>query len=103
MKSFLSKIMIGVLLILLTAANALGYTLEDYSLVGLGNTNGFRSEYFTPTSSEPITTIDSGTRWSSTDLTFFNISLLDIQSLIITYEGMAQSTVIDGGDFIESF
>lgn len=88
MKSVLSKIMIGVLLILLTAANALGCTLEDYSQVGFGNSHGSRSKYCTRTSSEPIATIGGGTSWSSTDLTFFNTSLTDIQSLIITYEGM---------------
>jgi hypothetical protein len=105
MKFFLHKIYVLPLLLLFLffgGSKSEAYTLDDFSLVGAGNINGFNSDYFSLTATEPISSKGGGTSTASTDMTFTNLSSTDIQSLIITFDGMAQSTVIHNGGLIET-
>lgn len=106
MRRRLIIIMLGVgnflMVLCLLNENAEAFTLEDYSLVGNGNVNGFSSEFFSLESSEPVTLSGGSTSTSTTEITFLNSSSINIQSLIITFDGMANSTQIQGSDYIET-
>jgi hypothetical protein len=102
MKPLKKYFVISILCFFLNPFPALSYTLEDYSIVGQGNINGFNSEYFSLTATEPTTTSGGGTSTSTTDLTFTNLSSIDIESLIITFDGMAQSTTIHNRGLLET-
>ncbi len=105
MKSLLHSLYLVPFLLFIFIVNGTktdAFTLEDFSLVGTGNINGFNSDYFSLTATDPITSSGGGTSSSSTNLTFTNLSSTDIQSLIITFDGMAQSTTIHNGDLIET-
>ena len=98
------KILLLVLIFFLfiTPSQSVAYTLDDYSIVGEGNITGFKSEFFSLTATEPISINSGGTSTSSSDLTFTNLSSVDIGSLIITFDGMATSTVILNGGMLET-
>lgn len=98
----IKRSLLGLLAVLGLSTPGWTYTLEDYSLVGTGNLNGFSSEFFSLTASEPITTSGGGTSSSTMDLTFSNLSSTSIESLLVTFEGMASSTIIDGNQWIET-
>lgn len=97
-----SLLLVLIVLVFLAPSQSVAYTLEDYSLVGTGNITGFNSEFFSLTATEPITTKSGGTSTSSGDLTFTNLSSIDINYLIITFDGMAPSTEIHNGDLLET-
>lgn len=101
-KDFKKFFLVWIICFCLVPSNVFSYTLEDYSTVGTGNINGFSSEFFSLTATEPVTTSGGGTSTSTTELTFTNLSSTDIQSLIITFDGMAQSTVIHNGGLLET-
>jgi hypothetical protein len=97
-----SLLLVLILFLFIAPSQSVAYTLDDFSIVGTGNINGFNSEFFSLTATEPITTKSGGTSTSSGDLTFTNLSSIDIDTLIITFDGMAPSTVIQNGGLLET-
>lgn len=97
-----SLLLVFIYFLFIVPSQSFAYTLDDFSIVGQGNINGFNSEFFSLSATEPITTNSTGGSTSSSDLTFSNLSSIDIDSLIITFDGMAQSTVIHNGSLLET-